>query len=207
MIAPPETQALDALADRLDGIRGGLEGTPHDPPGDLSPTRCTLDEAQAEAEALGRPELVDALRRLGLMTEVWECLAADGTDSARKAAAFCAEASGRVADEVRGISAGGQAAWVLRESSRCWSDYLELLEPTASGTPRAPIDDPDLDDSIPEIDPALLLQMLTGKIPPADPGPSPPPVDSLSRGERVGDSHPLPGGEGGRRPGEGSCLG
>ncbi len=181
MIAPPEAQALGAFADRLDGIRRGIEGTPHDSPGDLSPTRCTLDESQAEAEALGRPELVDALRRLGLMTEVWECLAADGTDSAREAAAFCAEASRRLADEVRGITAGDQAAWVVRESSRRWSDYLELLDPSDSGTPRAPLDVPDLDEAAPAFDPALLLQMLTGNIPPAEASPPPPP---LSRGER-----------------------
>jgi len=144
MTPTTETEALGAFADRLDGLCRGIEGTPHDSPGDLSPTRCLLDESQAEAEALGRPELVDALRRLGLMTEVWECLAAEGTGSAREAAEFCAEASRRLADEVGGSAAEGQAAWVVRESSRRWSDYLELLEPSDAATPRTPIDEPDL---------------------------------------------------------------
>jgi HPt (histidine-containing phosphotransfer) domain-containing protein len=179
MTAPPEAQAVGAFADRLDGLRRRLEGTPHDLPGDLSPIRRSLDETQGEAEALGRPELVDALRRLGLMTEVWECLAADGPDAAREAAGFCAEASGDWPP--RSVTARREAR---RHGSSASRRDAGATTSTCSNRPNrrrplAPLDDPGLDESPPAFDPALLLQMLTGK----------PPEESssltLSRGERV----------------------
>ena len=126
---------------------------------DPAALRRDLDAARAEADALGRADLADALRRLAVLTEVGECLAAESPEAARAVADFFPQALALLADD---------PAWVVRESAARWGDYLQLLDPVPPEVPNT--EDEPFEDEPPAFDPAALLKLLGGAAPAAETG-------------------------------------
>ncbi len=134
--------------------------------------RLDLAAFRSEAEDQGRPLRAEAFRRLGLMADVWECLRGDSPAQARDVSDFCDEALARLADDAvseaeTDADADGIPAWVLRESSTRWGDYLRLIDPSSSDSADScsePADETssDRDDAPSAIDPVALFRMLTG---------------------------------------------
>ena len=91
-----------------------------------------------------------ALGRIGLLTEVWECLATDPENQADEVGFFCAKALTQLArgDEPGDDGADGIVDWILDHSSSTWGEYLALLE----GQERA---DEDRGAELEELDPSL----------------------------------------------------
>ena len=83
----------DGVAERLDRLRRRLPELDTDRPDGLMELRGELEALHGETESEGRQCLATALRRLVLMTEVWECLAAECPESAQAAASFCVRRS------------------------------------------------------------------------------------------------------------------
>ena len=72
-------KAREQFAVRLGDLRGRISAAPAalEASSALSEARPALGALQSESEGWGRSDLAAALRRLSLMTDVWECLAAD----------------------------------------------------------------------------------------------------------------------------------
>ena len=136
--------------------------------------------------------------RLFLMTEVWECLAAESPESAHAAASFCIRALEHITSAACNGEGVQDLSWILEESSACWSDYLVLIDPfstegQAEDGERASDGEPDTRWEIseetppPVIDATTLFQMLTGAILPertSEAGRPPP--------ESRAETHPRP---------------
>src|SRR4051812_35133426 len=80
------------FAERLGRAGERLRPLSPERPEGMTEIRDELLAIQDEAAELGRATLARNLERLALMTEVWECLAAELPESAREAAAFCVRA-------------------------------------------------------------------------------------------------------------------
>ena len=78
MKIPDETTSFAALARRLEELAGRLLVVASREPDDCATVRHDLEALQSEAEGLGRPDLAGVLGRLALLTDVEECLAAEG---------------------------------------------------------------------------------------------------------------------------------
>lgn len=178
MTPSAESLSPDRFPERLQSVRACLQALPPDEPSGLADPRDELGALAEEAEGLGFARLAASVRRLALLTEVWECLALEGPEGAAGVAQFCVEALGRLADDPSDEVAGG----ILAESSNRWSDYLQLLDPEfAAAVDPLSIDEPEpLADPPPEptLDPALLLRLLSAAAdvtPPAEEEETPPP--------------------------------
>src|SRR5262249_36176054 len=68
----PRPATPDAIAERLERTRDRLIGAAAGDRGELATARAELDALGAAAGGLG-PEPSEAIRRLALMVEVWEC--------------------------------------------------------------------------------------------------------------------------------------
>jgi chemotaxis protein histidine kinase CheA/ActR/RegA family two-component response regulator len=169
-LRPTPTPSLEALRDRLNAL---------------------ADDAEAgECVADGQ-----ALRRIALLSEVWECLKSEPgqDDAAAEVAAFCSSAMMFLATERPGTSSDVSAASqrVLRESDERWSDYLALVDPASSfgETASEPAEFEECCDAErnepPAIDAHTLLRLIAGsghgqeKPPPATSA-NPPPGGSRS---------------------------
>src|SRR5689334_1108036 len=173
----------DRLAEGLEDLRSRLPGFAG--AADLSALRGTLEGLQARAESGGDDATADALRRLALLVDVWECVGIDGpAGMGEDLRAFLAESVGRLADDRRAGTVGSAASWVMEESVGRWGEYLGLIDPSFDPETSTPAEDagpvePPPDDPGPAIDPTALLKLLAGAAPtPADSaGPTPvPPV-------------------------------
>src|SRR3954463_1334109 len=89
--------STDGVAERLDRLRRRLPEFATDRPDRFSELRGELEALRGETEAEGRQGLASALKRLVLVTEVWECLAAERPESAHTAASFCVRAIEHIA--------------------------------------------------------------------------------------------------------------
>src|SRR5579883_2265825 len=116
----------DALVGRLNDLRGRLKGTAHGSPGDLGPVRQSLEALQTEVQGYGWPVMSDALRRLALTTEVWECLVGEGDGSTEQVASFCDRVLDHLARDAGREHDAEKVEWIARESSERWGTYLEL---------------------------------------------------------------------------------
>lgn len=181
MMPFPVPEDSDSVRPRLLELREALADVPAASPGDLSDVRSALEGFQGDALREGRPGLAAALRRIGLMTEVWECLAAEAPSRAGELADFLHASLQRIGetDEDGGLS------WVARESSAKWGDYISLLDPDSQEQPSALDDeaeDPIEDDS--PVDMANLFKLLgvAPSVPePAAAGPAPKPAPAVAR--------------------------
>src|SRR5579864_5563460 len=157
---------LHEFAGRLDRLRGRLDRSLAD---SLGKTRQELEVLRAEAEGCPCAGLPAALGRLALLTEVWECLAAEGEASAPELAAFFQHVLEHLVQSLRAGDADLDTTWILQESLEHWGQYLDLLEPI--GCERAgdlqDLSQPDpLDDTeSPLVDFGGLLRLFTGSSP------------------------------------------
>lgn len=152
---------------------------------DPAGNRLSLASLQAEAEESGRPDLAAAFRRLGLMTEVWECLADESPEQARDVAAFCADAIETLIGTAADARADDASTRILRESAERWGDYLLLIDPDSRATPGWSDEPPapDHDDEPSAIDRGALVRLLTGA--PSRPEPDEiDPAPTPTRGDR-----------------------
>ncbi|QDV35812.1 hybrid sensor histidine kinase/response regulator [Tautonia plasticadhaerens] len=163
------------LVDRLDRLRGQLAGTDAPPGGGPPAIREAIGPIDPEAD----PAAADALGRLALMAEVWDCLVAEGPEAVSPLPGFFERAIDRLCDGLRLGDPGGASAWILRESESRWGDYLALIDPSidpaaggrSEGQPTTPCDPP-------AIDAAELIRRISGlpaSGPPASPAPPPDP--------------------------------
>src|SRR5689334_12719546 len=105
MISPPGFLFPDAFAARLRALRERLEALAPGQPEGLIELRQELDEAAIEAESLGLGLLAGPLRRIALLTEVWECLALEGSPDAGDVCTFCMDALERMAADTSMVEA------------------------------------------------------------------------------------------------------
>lgn len=141
-----------SLGDRLEELAGrfglALAGTL--PLSQLADIREAIQDLRTEAENRGMVGRSSALGRIGLLTEVWECLATDPENQADEVGFFCAKALSQLArsDEPGDNGDDGIVDWILDHSSSTWGEYLALLE----GQERA---DEDCGAGLEELDPSL----------------------------------------------------
>ncbi|RUL82001.1 hybrid sensor histidine kinase/response regulator [Tautonia sociabilis] len=193
-IEPP---SRSEAVDQLDQLRGLLAEPQPPPSGWPSRLRDPLESIRLDDD----PDASPALRRLGMMLEVWDCLEADSPEAAEPLPAFFDEALRRLASGLRQGSPRDESDWILAESEARWGDYLSLIDPSIGSEcpPPPPTDDEAETDGEPAIDAAELLRRLSGlssaspaldptpaaePAPPVEPSP-PEPNGSLSLG---GDS-------------------
>jgi HPt (histidine-containing phosphotransfer) domain-containing protein len=138
--------------DRLEELAGrfglALAGTL--PLSQLADIREAIQVLRTEAENRGMVGRSSALGRVGLLTEVWECLGTDPENRADEVGFFCAKALSQLArsDEPGDNGDDGIVDWILDHSSSTWGEYLALLE----GQERA---DEDCGAGLEELDPSL----------------------------------------------------
>jgi chemotaxis protein histidine kinase CheA/CheY-like chemotaxis protein len=173
---------IERLPERLGRLSVRLPTIDHRRPEGLMEVRDDLEALQGDSRMVGREEIAQSLKRLALLTEVWECLAAEERpESAAAVATFCARALEHLRVAVGKSTGAEDTSWILEESSACWSDYLGLIDSSTlsavdSGPDPSPGFDSDLDadagvdgDSgasaaamVPQIDARTLFRMLTG---------------------------------------------
>jgi chemotaxis protein histidine kinase CheA/ActR/RegA family two-component response regulator len=162
-----DLERLVRARDRLAGVDSMPEGWPAE-------LRAALEPWLGEEVGADDASLGEAARRLFLMSEVWECLAAEDGAAGSGQADFFAEALDRLARALRSGEHGQATAWILGESAACWGEYLELLDPSinpvpASGPWEEMLSDPEADDPAPAIDLTALLRTITGSNPAGGP--------------------------------------
>jgi chemotaxis protein histidine kinase CheA len=154
------------MPDRLERLRDGLEGGADGV--SLQAARDEVEQLQAEAASVDA-SLTEALQRLALMFEVWECTAAADPRAVVEIRAFVVAALARLADDLR-MGTGAAAPAVLTESESHWGEYLRLLDPscdpTTASMPEEELADARTEDDRPQIAPAELLRRLSGSAPP-----------------------------------------
>ena len=91
MIDPPPATDLQSSSRRehIATLRDRLRELSPDRPTGLAGIRSQLHALSIEAAGQIENHLVKAFERLALLTEVWECLAAERSEAAAQTAAFC----------------------------------------------------------------------------------------------------------------------
>ncbi len=106
-----------SLGVRLEELSGrfglALAGTP--PPSQLGDIREAIQDLRTEAENRGMVGRSTALGRIGLLTEVWECLGTDPENRADEVGFFCVKALSQLArsDEPGDNGDDGIVDWIL----------------------------------------------------------------------------------------------
>lgn len=161
-----ERTARNLLQARIRELRKSLReavGTE----GCTASVRLSFEAIQAEAFRQGQTELADALQRLGLMTEVWECLAAEGPETAQSVADFCDHAFDYLLRAGEESEPDLDVAWILQDSADRWGEYLALLDPgqldAQTGDRFDAFRDLDPSEGAPALDTGNLLRLLTGQ--------------------------------------------
>ena len=158
---PEPASALEGLAEQFREVLGGPS-----PIERLPSIRQTISDLHAEAVRSGRDTHSRALVRIGLLTEVWECLISDSSSSADEVGFFCVKAVSQLA-RGNGGDDGGVVAWILDDSASTWGEYLALLEGQELGDAAdpEPIADPEpQSDDLSEFDAEALLRLFTGSL-------------------------------------------
>ncbi len=131
---------LHVLADVWQNVTTDVAGRPI-PISELDTLRDRLNELTEEAEAGGQEGLAAALRRIALLSEVWECLESepDPPEAADDVAEFCLDAMQRLAGYSWACADSGDdgvVEGILRRSDERWGNYLSPLDPTNAGPSR-----------------------------------------------------------------------
>ena len=172
----PATQATASIADRLATLAGHWPNAAHGrehpyPRAELDTFRDGLTDIALIAEAGLQDGVARALRRITLLSEIWECLECepDRTDAAAEVADFCRTAIEQlVCDHRTGGGDLGICDEIIRQSDTRWSDYLSPLDTFSAGEPvaddQASFDDNCIayDDAPPALDQVTLLRLLQG---------------------------------------------
>jgi chemotaxis protein histidine kinase CheA len=189
---PPDPATVPSLADRLATLAGFWQAVWKGeqrlaPPANLDVLRDGLNAIALEAEAGDQGGLARALRRIALLSEVWECLECepDQAEAADEVAEFCLRAiEDLVRDQQIGRDSGdlGILDEILRQSDESWSGYLGPVDPTSA---EHTIVDVSMsfqeaciahDDAPPALDQETLLRLLQGA---GDAGKQPAPRETL----------------------------
>jgi chemotaxis protein histidine kinase CheA len=137
----------------------------------LEELRTALNALAEDAAATLHGDLAGALRRIALLSEVWECLESEPgqSEAATDLADFCLGAILELARDAQGSPESSEIAVcdrILHQSGERWSDYLSLVDPSST-TPPSPdasssFDEADIpqDDEPPALDPQTLLGLL-----------------------------------------------
>ncbi|WP_406694947.1 response regulator [Singulisphaera sp. Ch08] len=158
---------------------------------DFEEFRADLQSVQAEFDAAGLIALAQILERVGMLVEVWDCLAVDDPRSARDIADFCNRGLGELSlvCSPNGTGGDGDLDWILEESKARWGQYLGLFDEEYSlpGSER-PVDELVFDDEPAAIDSASLLRMLMGsaaeELTPPAPMKSAPAIQPIAKAAR-----------------------
>jgi len=166
------------------------------PPAKLVALRDGFHAIALEAEAGDQGGLARALRRIALLSEVWECLECepDQAEAAALVADFCLEAIEHLVCEQQtrcGSGDLGTCDEILRQSDVRWSDYLSAVDSTCGG--HLAVDEPvsaeeaciSYDDAPPALDQETLLRLLQG---PGDDGNQTGPHETLPEPPRSHES-------------------
>jgi chemotaxis protein histidine kinase CheA/CheY-like chemotaxis protein len=163
----------DRLATLIEGWQAPRDAEAPIPSPELEDFRGGLNAIASEAEAEIQDSLARALRRIALLTEIWECLNCDPdqVQAAAEVRAFCLGALDQLAgDRQSPLTSVDDAIGeeILRQSNQRWGDYLSSIDPSCDMHPvaeeRKLFEDADLidDDAPPELDQATLLRLLQG---------------------------------------------
>ena len=172
----PATPAAASMADRLATLAGlwpnAAHGREHPHPrAELDAFRDGLADLALFAEAGHQDGFARALRRITLLSEIWECLECepDRTDAAAEVANFCQTAIEQLAcDHRTGGGDLGICDEIIRQSDSHWSDYLSPLDSISAGEPvaddHASGDENGItyDDAPSALDQVTLLRLLQG---------------------------------------------
>ena len=164
--APAPTSLADRFGELAELFQAVVEAS--DPPRRLGEIRLLVADLQAEAESQGMQPSSRALARIGLVTEVWECLLGDPASSAGEVGAFCLEAATKLAQALRSGEDGHEIAqWIREQSASQWGEYLDLLDTPAAPEPddSPPEEELPVPDDSPAIDAQTLLRLFTGAAP------------------------------------------
>lgn len=191
MIPAPASPDLAALGERLGPIRDRLARGDSPAAAWAADLRKTLEAAISPESDPGGGAVADSLRRLSLMLEVWDCLGAEGGETAGELPGFFEEALDRLIDASSTGDPTDAAGWILRRSGAGWGEYLALLDPGLAAESSAdawvaPPDDPPVESEAAAADLAALLRTMAGLGPGAEPAPSPasePPAPPAPRPE------------------------
>jgi len=180
-LADPLESLVQDWQDASTAQTNGLVSTPG-----LDAIRERLNALALAAEAGDLRVEGQALRRVALLSEVWECLQSEPgqEEAAADLASFCSRAIELLACDQPAKSGDPleTAVWVLNQSDERWSDYLAVVDPTSrvselAGEP-ACCDlqcVPEQTDP-PAIDAQTLLRLITGS---DDPGEERTPEDLI----------------------------
>ncbi len=172
----PATSEAASRADRLATLAGrwptAAHGREHSyPRAELDAFRDGLTDIALVAEAGHQDGFARALRRIALLSEVWECLECepDSSEAAAELADFCQTAIEQlVCDHRTGGGDVGICDEIIRQSDERWSDYLSPLDSFSADQPVADLpasfDDNCIayDDAPPALDQKTLLRLLQG---------------------------------------------
>jgi chemotaxis protein histidine kinase CheA len=166
------------LADRLVTLSGlwhdaSIGGEHLNPTAALDTLRDGLSAIAFEAEATNQAALAQAVRRIALLSELWECLQCepDRAEAAAEVAAFCLDAiECLVCDQETARENGDprNCDEIVRQSDLRWSDYLSPVDSASASRAIAdePVGDdeacPSDDDAPPALDQETLLRLLNG---------------------------------------------
>jgi chemosensory pili system protein ChpA (sensor histidine kinase/response regulator) len=157
MIPGTEAPTLAAGIEALERVRDRLAGAPSIPAAWSAELRAALESLNTVAAGAGVESIGEAVRRLLLMTEVGDCLDADGPGAADALPDFFREALDRLAVGLRMSDPDPAADWILRQSKARWGEYLALLDPEPAPEPWGP--DPEAPVEV-EAAPAIALTAL-----------------------------------------------
>jgi chemotaxis protein histidine kinase CheA/CheY-like chemotaxis protein len=143
------------------------------PPAEFDSFRVGLHDVALEAEVEDRGQLARALRRIRLLSEVWEWLECEPeqADPAAEVADFCLKSIEQVICDLRscdGSDAREISDEILGRSDERFSNYLSLVDSSSAG--QSVLAEPVLidetctaqDDAPPALDHATLLRLLQG---------------------------------------------
>jgi chemosensory pili system protein ChpA (sensor histidine kinase/response regulator) len=199
----PQAGRLEAFADDWHDIATALAARPIQTT-KLEILRGGLTDLAEEAGAGDHGGWCRAVRRIALLTEIWECLESEPEqgEAAADVAGFCCEAMRRLAREWRVGAPGGDggvAEDILRQSDERWGDSLSPIDPEGAGPTLAdepdPFEDPGIaPDEPPALEAGALLSLLKGyggvASPPSSlevpPEPQPPLAGSVKSAECQG---------------------
>lgn len=190
-------RAADAFDSRVEQLRRCFHEIDPSRRDELAGLRRDLEALQADFEAAELRSLSEVLVRVGLLTEVWECVAAESAPSAKEVVGFCELALEHLAEASPEDVAQGSLGWILQESEERWSQYLGLLDEGLSKVPTESESDVVDEEPLPfedepaAIDPANLLRMLIGTAPTDSPAPPRAPTPPRPRASREPESKPM----------------
>jgi chemotaxis protein histidine kinase CheA len=167
-----EHSLSDPLAPLAEAWEEALAARPQAATPDLAGFRDGLIALAEQAETGGRVGDARSLRRIALLSEVWECLQSDPdrSDAAADVASFCTDALQALARLPRAGSGEGAEPldWIVEQSNARWSNYLAVVDPALSEI--AQDEDASLDggdayaqpDEPPTLDTQSLLRLISG---------------------------------------------